>query len=59
MERRSVKLVIDYQNIHLTGHGVFVPDSVPRHESLIHPLLRESVAVRAQPCARQHRDRKP
>lgn len=30
-------LLIDYQNIHLTGHGAFCPNGVPRHESLIHP----------------------
>lgn len=33
-----MKMVIDYQNLHLTGHGQFVPDGVPRHESLVHPL---------------------
>lgn len=38
MQRRTAKVVIDYQNIHLTGHGKFVPDGVLRHESLVHPL---------------------
>lgn len=33
-----MKIVIDHQNLHLTGHGRFVPEGVPRHESLVHPL---------------------
>lgn len=31
-------IVIDYQNVHLTGHGLFTNDR-PRHETLIDPLL--------------------
>lgn len=31
-------VIIDYQNVHLTAHNRFCPDSLPRHESLIHPL---------------------
>lgn len=38
MERRTARVVIDYQNIHLTGHGQFAPNGLPRHESLVHPL---------------------
>lgn len=38
MEPLTVKMVIDYQNIHLTGHGAFVPEGHPKHESLVHPL---------------------
>lgn len=30
-------LLIDYQNIHLTGHDAFCPEGIPRHESLILP----------------------
>ena len=30
-------LLIDYQNIHLTGHDAFCPEGVPRHESLLLP----------------------
>ena len=35
----SIAVVIDYQNIHLTGHDHFAPQGTPKHESLIHPLL--------------------
>lgn len=38
MREVTVKMIIDYQNIHLTGHGVFVPNGIPKHESLVHPL---------------------
>lgn len=42
-------VVMDYQNVHLTGHGLF--DRLgPRHETLVDPLLFASrlVAVRNQ-----------
>lgn len=35
----AVKMVIDYQNIHLTAHDNFAPNGTAKHESLIHPLL--------------------
>ena len=31
-------VVIDYQNVHLSGHGQFCPTGVAKHESLVHPL---------------------
>ena len=31
-------IVIDYQNMHLTGHNFFEHDGTPRHHSLVHPL---------------------
>ena len=32
-------VVIDYQNVHLTGHGLFASTSnLPRHETLVDPL---------------------
>lgn len=31
-------LVVDYQNIHLTGHGLWCPDAEARHLCLVHPL---------------------
>ena len=34
----SAAVIIDYQNIHLTGHDRFTPLGLPKHESLIHPL---------------------
>jgi hypothetical protein len=30
-------VIIDYQNVHLTGAGLFEPYK-PKHECLIHPL---------------------
>lgn len=38
LEPLSVKMVIDYQNIHLTAHDNFAPGNVQKHESLVHPL---------------------
>lgn len=36
----SATVVIDYQNLHLTGHGQFPSTSVlPKHDTLIDPLL--------------------
>lgn len=37
MQRLSARVVIDYQNIHLTAHGLFAPDGVMKHETLVHP----------------------
>ena len=34
----SVLVVMDYQNIHLTGHERFVPNGHAKHESLVQPL---------------------
>jgi uncharacterized LabA/DUF88 family protein len=34
---RKVALVVDYQNIHLVGHGLFYGDGKPKHETLIDP----------------------
>lgn len=31
-------VVIDYQNIHLTGHGLWCAESEPAHLCLVHPL---------------------
>ena len=31
-------VVMDYQNVHLTGHDLFAPNGLPKHESLVHPL---------------------
>lgn len=44
-------VVIDYQNIHLTGHDRFAPDHVPKHETLIHPLHFANQVI----GVRQHR----
>ncbi len=35
----SAIVVVDYQNIHLTGRDVFAPAGVPTHECLVHPAL--------------------
>lgn len=36
MTKLRTAIVIDYQNLHLTGHGLFKKD-VPKHEALISP----------------------
>lgn len=38
MSPLTVEVLIDYQNIHLTGHGKFAPSRQARHLTLIHPL---------------------
>ncbi|SNS61366.1 NYN domain-containing protein [Micrococcales bacterium KH10] len=55
MQRRTAKMVIDYQNIHLTGHGIFAPNGVAKHESLVHPLhfANQWLAVRNHVFATQ------
>ncbi len=45
-ELRAV-IVVDYQNIHLTGHGLFA-SKVPKHESLVDPLLYANELIRAR-----------
>ena len=33
-------VIVDYQNVHLTGHGLFPSTRhLPRHETLVHPLM--------------------
>ena len=53
MEPLRAVVVIDYQNIHLTAHERFVPPEVPKHESLVHPLLfaQQVLAVRERRLA--------
>ena len=39
-EESRASIVIDYQNVHLTGHGLFASTrNLPRHETVIDPLL--------------------
>lgn len=38
MANASALVVIDYQNIHLTGHERFAPKGTAKHLSLVHPL---------------------
>lgn len=35
----TAHIVIDYQNIHLTGHGRWCPSSEAPHHCLVHPLF--------------------
>jgi uncharacterized LabA/DUF88 family protein len=35
---KSVIILIDYQNIHLTGHQEFALEGQAKHETLVHPL---------------------
>lgn len=47
-ELRAV-VVIDYQNVHLTGHGLFaISKYTPVHESLIDPLLFANQLIAAR-----------
>jgi hypothetical protein len=42
-------VVMDYQNVHLTGHDLFAADrGLPRHESLIDPLLFAAELIRSR-----------
>ncbi|HEY5249296.1 MAG TPA: NYN domain-containing protein [Dermatophilaceae bacterium] len=34
-----VAFFVDYQNVHLTAHGLFTAYGTPPHHSLVHPLL--------------------
>jgi hypothetical protein len=40
-------VIIDYQNVHLTGAGLFEPYK-PKHECLIHPLDYANHLIRAR-----------
>lgn len=44
----TVCVLIDYQNIHLTGHGKFAPGDIAKHESLVLPqsFARQILDVR-------------
>lgn len=44
-------VVMDYQNVHLTGHDLFAPAGTAKHESLIHPLYYANQVI----GARNHR----
>ncbi len=42
-------VVIDYQNLHLTGHGLFeTTKCLPKHETLVDPLLFANVLLDAR-----------
>ena len=45
-------VVIDYQNVHLVGHDVFMPKGTPKHETLLDPL---SYAVQSVDQRNAHR----
>lgn len=40
-------VVIDYQNVHLVGAGIFAPED-PKHEWLVHPLLYANGLISAR-----------
>lgn len=33
-----VAVFLDYQNVHMTAHGLFLPYGAEVHEALVHPL---------------------
>lgn len=39
-------VVVDYQNVHLTGHGKWCPEGDPAHLCLLHPLQLAQQLVR-------------
>lgn len=49
----SVAVIMDYQNIHLTAHGLFAPHGTPVWESLIHPLLFAEQLLSARALAQR------
>lgn len=47
-------VVVDYQNVHLTGHGQFASTrSLPKHETLVDPLLFATSLLRARNAAQR------
>ena len=44
-------VVIDYQNVHLTAHGLFAKPDTQRHTSLIHPLHFANQLIQARNAA--------
>lgn len=47
-------VVIDYQNVHLTGHGLFASTQhLPKHETLIDPLHFANQLIRARNAAQR------
>lgn len=47
-------VVVDYQNVHLTGHGLFASTKyLPKHETLVDPLLFGAAVVRARNAAQR------
>jgi len=40
-------VIMDYQNVHLTGAGLFEPNT-PKHECLIHPLHYANHLIQAR-----------
>jgi uncharacterized LabA/DUF88 family protein len=42
-------IVIDYQNVHLTGHGLFESTKqLPKHETLVDPLLFANILIKVR-----------
>lgn len=49
-------VVVDYQNVHLTGHGLFASTKYrPKHEALIAPLRFATELVTARNAAQRER----
>lgn len=47
-------VVVDYQNVHLTGHGLFASTRhLPKHETLIDPLLFGLALIRERNTAQR------
>ncbi|WP_159096617.1 NYN domain-containing protein [Miniimonas sp. S16] len=47
-------VVVDYQNVHLTGHGLFAGTKyLPKHETLVDPLLFARTLIDARNAAQR------
>lgn len=47
-------IVVDYQNVHLTGHGLFASARyLPKHETLVDPLFFGQALIRARNAAQR------
>ena len=46
LAKRSVHVIVDYQNVHLTAHDLFATAGSPKRVSQIHPLLFAEQVVR-------------
>ncbi|MFH8285515.1 NYN domain-containing protein [Streptomyces antibioticus] len=53
-----VAVFLDYQNVHLTAHGLFTNPGTPVHKALVHPLhLAERIVSKRKPASELHQVR--
>lgn len=55
----NLAVIMDYQNIHLTAHGLYAPYGAPVHDVLIHPLrFAERLLARRAAAQQDERQRR-